>query len=126
VADKQKHPDMPNDHSQHDENDLHLHKRPDISQEILAKWQKILDLLARTIGVPSGLIMRVHPDEIEVFVSSDTDDNPYVVGAKEHLNSGLYCETVMEQRGSLLVPNALEDPEWNDNLATGHQTKVRS
>ena len=111
MTDKQNH----THHSQHAASQPRLDKKPDVPQEILTKWQKIVDLLARTIGVPAGLIMRVHPDEIEVFVSSETEDNPYVVGAKEHLNSGLYCEAVMEQREHLLIPNALEDPEWDHN-----------
>jgi PAS domain S-box-containing protein len=117
MTDKHTHPDpdAPQDQPAHDKNDLQVTQKLDVPGTILAKWQKIVDLLARTIGVPAGLIMRVHPDEIEVFVASDTADNPYVAGAKEHLNTGLYCETVMEQRGSLLVPNALEDPDWDDN-----------
>lgn len=115
MADKEQHGGDLTDLFPSTESDTRLDAKPDISEKMLAKWQKIVNLLARIIGVPAGLIMRVHSDEIEVFVASETDDNPYVVGATEHLNTGLYCETVMAQRDHLLIPDALADPEWDDN-----------
>jgi len=89
--------------------------KPIISDKTLTKWQKIVNLLANMVGVRAGLIMRVHPTEIEVFVSSDSDGNPYTVGDREHLNHELYCETVMATNDMLLVPNALTDPDWEHN-----------
>jgi len=81
----------------------------------LKKWQKTVDLMAHIFEVPAGLIMRVFPTEIEVFLSSQTEANPYKKFERAHLNTGLYCETVMAQRNQLQVPNALEDLEWKDN-----------
>ena len=92
-----------------------VHGNPEVPDDILDRWQGIADTAAKIIGVPSGLIMRVHENEIEVFVSSRTEGTPYEVGAREHLNSGLYCETVMSDRRLLHVPNALKDPEWESN-----------
>ncbi|MEE9166978.1 MAG: GAF domain-containing protein [Candidatus Neomarinimicrobiota bacterium] len=89
--------------------------KPDISDDLLSKWQKIVDLMATVVRVPAGLIMKVHPTEIEVFVSSDTEGNPYDKGEMAQLNTGLYCETVMARRAELLVPDAREDPEWAHN-----------
>lgn len=77
-------------------------------------FQKIVNSLAEVFDVPSALIMRVDFPEIEVLTSSETEGNPYKVGDKEHLD-GLYCETVMESQEKLLIPNALKDPEWDDN-----------
>jgi len=71
------------------------------------KWQKTVDLMAHIFDVPAGLIMRVLPTEIEVFISSHTNHNPYEVDEKAPLNTGLYCETVMAKREMLQVPNAL-------------------
>jgi transcriptional regulator with GAF, ATPase, and Fis domain len=82
---------------------------------MLAKWQKVVDLMSEAVGVPAGLIMKVHSKEIEVFVSSDTKDNPYKKGERARLKTGLYCETVMAQRGQLLVPDACKDPNWDHN-----------
>jgi len=87
----------------------------EVPDAYLQKWQQTVDLMAHIFDVPAGLIMRVFPTEIEVFVSSHSEDNPYERSEKADLNTGLYCETVMAQRDQLQVPNALEDVEWKDN-----------
>ena len=72
--------------------------------------------MAALFDVPTGLVMRIVGDQIEVLISSEGEFNPYTVGASEHLfGSGLYCETVIRSGGRLLVPNALHDPHWKDN-----------
>jgi PAS domain S-box-containing protein len=90
-------------------------QKPDIPQEIQTRWQRIVDLMARTAGVAAALIMRADPPRIEVFVSSSTEGNPYRKGESEDLDAGLYCETVMEERAPLLVPDARKDPQWDHN-----------
>jgi len=40
--------------------------KPDIPDEIIAKWQRVVDLMAEIVGVPAGLIMKVDPPQIEV------------------------------------------------------------
>jgi two-component system NtrC family sensor kinase len=87
----------------------------EVPDSYLQKWQKTVDLMAELFEVPAGLIMRVFPTEIEVFVSSHSERNPYEKSEKADLNTGLYCETVMAQRDQLQVPNALEDVDWKDN-----------
>ena len=84
-------------------------------ESYLEKWQKTVDLMADMFEVPAGLIMKAHPTQIEVFVSSQTKNNPYEIGEKADLNTGLYCETVMAKREQLHVRNALEDVKWKDN-----------
>lgn len=88
----------------------------DIPVAMLKEWQSIIDLIARLAGVRAALIMRVQDDEIEVFVASKTKNNPYIPGNKEHIiDSGLYCETVINKGKMLLVPNASKSDEWRDN-----------
>jgi PAS domain S-box-containing protein len=65
--------------------------------------------------VPSALIMRVEPPNIKVFVSSETNGNPYEPDEVASLNTGLYCETVMKTRQPLLIPDALSDEQWQSN-----------
>lgn len=89
--------------------------KPTISDAMVGKWQRIVDLMAEIVGVPAGLVMQIHPDQIEVFVASDSPDNPFQRGDTHHLNAGLYCEWVIQNRQMLLVPNALEDPAWDHN-----------
>jgi len=98
-----------------------LHQEKDISQidvsdAKLTAWQEIVDTMAEIIGIPAGLIMRLNDPDIEVFVSSKGQDNPYHPGDKEKVwGSGLYCETVIKTRDRLLVPNALADENWKNN-----------
>jgi len=87
-----------------------------IDAETIESWQRIVDLMAEMLDVPAGLVMRVTSEDIEVFVSSHTEGNPYDVGDKEHLlESGLYCEHVIKTRAPLHVPDALADPTWDHN-----------
>ncbi|MBM9520805.1 GAF domain-containing protein [Desulforhopalus vacuolatus] len=87
-----------------------------ISEEILGKWQNIVDILSELIHIPAALIMRLVQSDIEVFVSSKSENNPYQPGDHEHfLGSGLYCETVIKNNNKLLVPNALADDKWKNN-----------
>ena len=80
------------------------------------KLQSMINLLAEVMNVPAALIMRLTDDEIQVFLSSESNGNPYRIGDKEHFhNSGLYCERVIKTNNMLLVPNALEDNEWKNN-----------
>lgn len=60
--------------------------------------------------------MRINDPNIEVFVASNTTNNPYHVGDKEILsNSGLYCEHVIMTKKELLVSNATKDDLWRSN-----------
>lgn len=89
--------------------------KPEVSEEIIAHWQNILDLTAKIVNVPASLIMRTNKEEIEVFLKGNIAGNPYEKNEKAPLNSGLYCETVMGSRKPLLVPNALKDELWKNN-----------
>jgi len=81
--------------------------KPEIISSLRDKWQSLIDMVAKVIHVPSALIMRLNEDNIEVFLKSNTRDNPY--------HAGLYCETVIGTRKKLLVPNAAKDPVWREN-----------
>ena len=86
-----------------------------VPADVMRKWQEILDLLAEILHVPSALIMRAEPPNIKVFVSSESKGNPYEPGEVACLNTGLYCETVMNTRRPLIVPDALQDEAWKSN-----------
>jgi HD-GYP domain-containing protein (c-di-GMP phosphodiesterase class II) len=95
-------------------NDNHF-KKPDVPLNIQKKWQIIVDLMAKIMEVPAALIMKVDPPQIEVFISSKGEKNPYEKRERADLKTGLYCETVTKQRSSLLIPDARKDPEWDHN-----------
>lgn len=90
-------------------------EKPRIKETIIEKWQDIIDLISITLNVPSGLIMRIDEEYMNVFVNNTKEGNPYRLGEKGELLSGLYCETVVGNNYSLLVPNALQDPLWINN-----------
>ncbi len=87
----------------------------DLPTSYLGKWQNFLDRVASAYQVPSALVMRVWPAQIEVLLSSASEGNPYEEHERADLGTGLYCETVMASRQELAVPNALENPAWRNN-----------
>jgi len=87
-----------------------------IPQETIDTWQSLLTLMAAKYLIPAALIMKIESPDIKVFLSSDSEGNPYEAGDSEYLvGSGLYCERVIKTKSKLLVPNALTDPEWDKN-----------
>lgn len=88
----------------------------EINETIVQEWQEMINVLSNVASVPVALIMRLDMPFIEVFIASQGEWNPYHRGEKEEIEgSGLYCETVINSRDKLLVPDALNDPEWNNN-----------
>ena len=92
-----------------------IHADIPIPPTMLSGWQKVVDLMAETLAVPAGLIMRVHARDIEVFVRSSNPENVYEPDETAPLGSGLYCEAVMDARAEVLVPDARNDPAWDHN-----------
>nr|WP_320013363.1 sensor domain-containing diguanylate cyclase [uncultured Desulfobacter sp.] len=89
--------------------------KPEIHEYIIQKWQDLIDICSRIMRVPSGLIMKLHKEKIEVFLRSDTKGNPYKSGETENLGLGLYCETVVAKKETLLIPDAKKTKVWQDN-----------
>lgn len=89
--------------------------KPQILDSMQNKWQSLIDTAARIVNVPSGLIMRLNEETIEVFLASNTDGNPYEKGEKAELIYGLYCETVIGTQNKLHIPTAIGDTVWEPN-----------
>lgn len=92
-----------------------------IPAEMLTSWQNTVDLIAKVTKVSASLIMKLHTDEMEVFVANNNTGSPYTPGMKEKLGHSLYCESVIAQQTELHIENALEDPKWSasPDLAVG-------
>ncbi|PMH41421.1 diguanylate cyclase [Vibrio sp. 10N.286.49.B3] len=88
-----------------------------IPEDMQTGWQTVVNLLAEIVMVPSAMIMRIHPQHLEVFTSSQSEDNPYQVGDQAQLGKGLYCEEVIKAQAPILIPNALKDSKWLDTIA---------
>lgn len=89
--------------------------KPEIPAPMLARWQRLVDLMGRITDTPAALITRIKPRDIEMLVSSDTAGNPYRAHEESPRNCGLYCDRVIDTREPLLVTDARLDTEWKDN-----------
>ena len=87
----------------------------EVPDSICQNWQLMVDMLARQLDIPVALIMRAHAREIEVAVASQSEGNVYHRHERAPLDSGLYCETVMDRQAPLMVTNALAEPVWCGN-----------
>jgi len=89
---------------------------PEVNDELIEKWQSLLDVTAKIMDVPSASIIKLHEDHIEVFLNNKTAENPFSAGQKAELIYGFFCETVIGKQEMLLVPDATKNPVWKDNL----------
>lgn len=88
----------------------------DLAADVIARWQRLVDLMAEIVGVPAALIMRNVGKDIRVLVASRSEGNPFYPGESAELHgSGLYCEAVIESGRSLVVPNARRSERWRNN-----------
>ena len=88
--------------------------KPEISDELFEKWQRIINLIAKIINVPSALLMRINDESMEVFIKGHNKENPYEKNARDLLGQGLYCETVVGTKRELLIENALNHEKWKN------------
>ncbi|PLX69013.1 MAG: hypothetical protein C0602_07985 [Denitrovibrio sp.] len=89
--------------------------KPILPGDIIKRWQKIITTAAKIFNVPAGLIMQITTDNMEVFLSSETEGNPYNVNGHDTLGHGLYCETVIGRNSLLQIQDSLDDDIWKDN-----------
>ncbi len=86
----------------------------EIPVDIMEKWQRMVNIMSKLLRVPTGFIMKVNDPDFQIFTTNVADTNPYHAGQNFEL-ADLYCEEVMKSDNILLVPDALKDPEWNNN-----------
>ena len=86
-----------------------------IPSEAIEKWQRIVDLLAEIVRVPSAVVCKLEPPDFThytVVASSKSQGNPFPVHDSFSMDIGTFCETVIKSRLPLLVINGLEDDRW--------------
>jgi len=88
---------------------------PPIPEATLAKWQRIVNLVATMVEVPASLVMKTDMPDHGVLLASEAEGNPYKVGQNFVLNEKLYCHAVLQTKDELVVRDALNDPAWDDN-----------
>lgn len=88
-----------------------------IPSGIFQKWQRIVDLLASIMRVPSAVVCKLEPPHYthyKVVSSSNSEGNPFPADDVFAMDIGTFCETVIKSRAPLLVANALEEDQWRE------------
>jgi hypothetical protein len=86
-----------------------------IPSDAVQKWQRMVDLLANIVAVPSAVICKLEPPDFthyRIVASSNSEGNPFPVDDSFSMDIGTFCETVIKNRAPLLVVDALEDDRW--------------
>lgn len=82
--------------------------------DVMLIWQDKVDLLEDLLNVSAIVIMKLHPHELEVFVSSRNKDNPYLIGDRGELNIGSYCDSVVASNAKVFIENVSKNDFWKD------------
>ncbi|MHB9027254.1 MAG: GAF domain-containing protein [Candidatus Latescibacterota bacterium] len=77
-----------------------------------------MDSIATLLLVPSVMINRVVPPDLEVFRSNTDSTNPFPSGTRMPM-LGIYCAWVAENRQRLRVDDARKEAQWADSPTAG-------
>jgi PAS domain S-box-containing protein len=86
-----------------------------ISLDVLEKWQRIVDILAAIMRVPSAVVTKLEPPNCTYYrtiASSSSNGNPFPVDELFSMDIGTFCETVIKNNQPLLVADARQDDQW--------------
>jgi len=85
-----------------------------IPSHIAEVWQQVVNVISDLISVPSVMINRLEPPDLEVFRSNMSLNNPFPSGTRMKM-AGIYCETAAKKRQKIQVHDARKDPVWADS-----------
>ena len=85
-----------------------------IPTNILEHWQQVVDAISDILSVPSAMINRIDPPDLEIFCSNISPDNPFPSGTRMKM-AGVYCEATAKKRQMVQVVDARKDPLWADS-----------
>jgi len=85
-----------------------------IPSQVVEIWQRVVDTIADLLCVPSVMINRLEPPELEVFLSNVSPGNPFLSGTRMPM-LGIYCAAAAEKRQRLQIEDARKDPLWVDS-----------
>ncbi len=87
-----------------------------LPSDVLRKWQRLVDLVASIVRVPSAVVCKLEPPDetcYRIVANSSSEANPFRMDETFSMAIGTFCETVIKSRQPLLVANALEDDQWS-------------
>lgn len=82
-----------------------------IPSSFIDKWQRFVDVISDLLSLPSVMINRLDPPELEIFRSCNNPNNPFPSGTRMAA-SGVYCESAAITRHKVKVVDARKDPQW--------------
>ena len=89
-------------------------KNTTIPSHIIESWQGVVDAISDFLSVPSVMINRLDPPELEVFRSNISPDNPFPSGTRMQM-AGVYCEAAAKKQKKIQVADARKHPIWADS-----------
>lgn len=87
-------------------------KKPDVTETIFNKWQRIVQLTLDIAELSFGVVMKVTKEDLEVVVCNGQEGNPYEIGDKRTLKEASYGSTIIYQDQLMVVENAFIEEEW--------------
>lgn len=85
-----------------------------IPDHIVNHWQHVVDAVADLLSLPSVMINRLEPPDLEVFCSNISPNNPFPSGTRMPM-AGVYCAMTAKKHQKLQVNDARNDPQWADS-----------
>lgn len=87
-----------------------------IPENIIQRWQEIVDTLSDLLSVPSAMINRLDPPELEVFQTNISADNPMAPGVRMPISEA-YCRRTIEKQEHIVFKDARTDPVMAESMA---------
>ena len=94
-----------------------------IPDEVLDKWQRMVNIIAEILQAPTVIITKREAGRLKAYRTNDSPNNliregyDFSLGGKD-IYSGIYCEWVVRQKKKLSIPNAAEDQLWHESLGS--------
>lgn len=86
-----------------------------IPLDVLRNWQRIVDLLANIMQVPSAVVTKLEPPHYtfyRIVSANDSERNPFPVEQTFAMDIGTFCETVIKNCEPVLVVDGRVEPRW--------------
>lgn len=81
----------------------------------LAKWQRLVNLLANQLNAPIVLISQANEKGIERLVISDTAPIDWQIGDTTDISVNIFCHQVVRHNELIVVKDASVEEDWADN-----------
>ena len=89
--------------------------KPQIPEQILVKWESLLNLLSEMLDIPGALIIEIAEKKINSFEMNTNQPSPYTNGEMTSLQKGRYGKTVIRKDQYLEVKEAFKSIYWKEN-----------